>query len=63
MLVWTYHDKNLNLKALGNSFIEQRDTKVSILSTVVPDAQFDKLLDKTNAIIQSYKIEPAATLP
>jgi len=63
LLVWTYHDKNLNLKALGNSFIEQRDTKVSILSTVVPDAQFDKLLDKTNAIIQSYKIEPAATLP
>jgi len=64
LLVWTYvHKTRGDLKVLGNSFIEQREDKVSILSTVVPDAQFDRLLPETNKIIQSYSIDPSAALP
>lgn len=63
LLVWTYTDKSLKINALGNSFIEQRGDKVSILSVVVPDDQFDQLLPKTNEIIQSYTIDEAAKLP
>lgn len=63
LLVWAYTDESLNMKALGNSFIEQRGDKISILSMVVPDDQFDQLLPKTNEIIQSYSIEPSADLP
>jgi hypothetical protein len=64
LIVWSYTDKTLNnLKVLGNSFIEQRDNKESILSTLVPDDQFDTLLPSTNKIIQSYKIDSASDLP
>lgn len=63
LLVWTYTDSNLKITALGNSFIEQRGDKLSILSTVVPDDQFDQLLPKTNEIIQSYKIDESVKLP
>jgi len=64
LLVWTYNDKQRgDLSVLGNSFIEQRGDKISILSTVVPEQQFDALLDKTNKIIQSYTIDEGAALP
>jgi len=64
LLVWTYNDKQRgDLSVLGNSFIEQRGDKISILSTVVPEAQFDALVDKTNEIIQSYSIDESAALP
>jgi len=64
LLVWTYNDKQRGgASVLGNSFIEQRGDKVSILSTIVPEAQFDNLVDKTNAIIQSYSIDEGAVLP
>lgn len=63
LLVWSYDDQKLNLTALGNSFIEQRGDKISILSVIVPDEQFDQLLPKTNEILQSYSIEASADLP
>jgi phenylpyruvate tautomerase PptA (4-oxalocrotonate tautomerase family) len=63
LLVWTYTDSTFKVKALGNSFIEQRGDKVSILSTVVPDEQFDQLLPKTNEVLGSYKIDATADLP
>ncbi len=64
LLIWTYIDKQRgDMTVLGNSFIEQRGDKVSILSTIVPDDQFDKLVDKTNEIIQSYSIDEASALP
>jgi hypothetical protein len=64
LLVWTYNDKQRgDASVLGNSFIEQRGDKISILSTVVPEAQFDNLVDKTNEIIQSYSIDEGAALP
>jgi hypothetical protein len=64
LLVWSYTNTTPNeLKILGNSFIEQRQDKVSILTTLVPDEQFDALLPQTNKIIQSYRIDPSANLP
>ncbi|WP_298400999.1 hypothetical protein [uncultured Chloroflexus sp.] len=48
---------------LGNSFIEQRGNKVAVLTTLVPEEQFDTLIDKTNAIINTYRINPDARVP
>lgn len=65
LLVWTYTDKQSGqpIPVLGNSFIEQHGDKVSILSTAVPAAQFDQLVDQLNTIIQSYSIDETAALP
>jgi hypothetical protein len=48
---------------LGNSFIEQHDDKLSILTTAVPDEQFDTLKPETNKVINSYSIDASAALP
>jgi hypothetical protein len=66
LIVWTYTaDASGGVKAtlLGNSFIEQRGDKISILTTAVPEDQFDTLKPETNKIINSYTIDPAAALP
>ena len=66
LIVWNYTATATDgTKGLltGNSFIEQREDKVSILTTLVPDAQFDALLDKTNSIINSYVLDTTAALP
>lgn len=66
LIVWSYTATGTGgatTKLLGNSFIEQKDDKISILTTAVPDEQFDKLLDSTNKIINSYKIDSSAALP
>ena len=53
----------MKAKLLGNSFIEQRGDKISILTTAVPEDQFDTLKPETNKIINSYKIDSSAALP
>ena len=66
LIVWSYTAQasgGVETKLLGNSFIEQKQDKVSILTTAVPDEQFDSLLDSTNKIINSYKIDPTSALP
>jgi len=66
LIVWSYTANasgGAKVKLLGNSFIEQHGDKVSILTTAVPDDQFDKLKPETNKIINSYKIDPSADLP
>jgi hypothetical protein len=50
-------------RLLGNSFIEQRGDKISILTTAVPEDQFDTLKPETNKIINSYTIDASAALP
>ncbi len=65
LVVWSYTSKASNgtsVPLLGNSFIEQRENKVSILTTLVPSDQFDTVLPKTNEIINTYKIDPSVTL-
>ncbi|PDW04594.1 hypothetical protein [Candidatus Viridilinea mediisalina] len=65
LLIWSYlarADNNADVMLLGNSFIEQRGDKVSILTTLIPDEQFDLLVDGTDEIINSYRINPRAAL-
>jgi len=66
LIVWTYTAEasgGAKTKLLGNSFIEQKGDKISILTTAVPDEQFERLLDTTNKIINSYSIDSSAALP
>lgn len=66
LLVWGYTStasNNVQASMLGNSFIEQRGNKVAVLTTLVPEEQFDTLIDKTNAIINTYRINPDARVP
>jgi hypothetical protein len=66
LIVWSYTataSGGVKVKLLGNSFIEQRGDKLSILTTAVPDEQFDALNSDTDTIINSYKIDSSAALP
>jgi len=65
LIVWSYTDKSqgVDVDMTGNSFVEQHGDKVSILTTLVPHEQFDKLLESTNSIIRSYKIDDSSALP
>jgi hypothetical protein len=66
LIVWSYTataNGGAKVKLLGNSFIEQRGDKLSILTTAVPDEQFDTLKPETNKVINSYSIDTAAALP
>ena len=66
LIVWSYTASasgGAKVKLLGNSFIEQRGDKLSILTTAVPDDQFDTLKPETNKVINSYTIDSSAALP
>ncbi|MEP7188329.1 MAG: hypothetical protein ABI901_03955 [Roseiflexaceae bacterium] len=66
LIVWSYTATaagGAKVKLLGNSFIEQHDDKLSILTTAVPDEQFDTLKPETNKVINSYSIDASAALP
>jgi PsbP-like protein len=66
LIVWSYTANasgGVKAKLLGNSFIEQRGDKISILTTSVPEEQFDTLKPDTDKIINSYKIDDTAALP
>ena len=66
LIVWSYMataNGGAKVKLLGNSFIEQRGDKLSILTTAVPDEQFDTLKPETNKVINSYSIDTSAALP
>jgi hypothetical protein len=66
LIVWSYTATatgGAKVKLLGNSFIEQHDDKLSILTTAVPDEQFDTLKPETNKVINSYSIDASSALP
>lgn len=65
LIVWTYTAtarNNVQAKLLGNTFIEQRGNKISLLSTLVPADQFASLKEQTNEIINTYKISTDASI-
>jgi len=65
LVVWSYTataDNNIQTTLLGNSFVEQRGNKVSILTTLVPQEQFEMLVSQTDEIINSYRIDPNAAI-
>ncbi len=49
-------------KVQGSSFIEQRGNKISFLTYGKPQQQYDKLQPLINQILNSYKINPSASL-
>lgn len=48
---------------MGNSFIEQRGDKISVLTYALPQEQFPQLEKPINQILSSYKINHLAPLP
>lgn len=65
LIVWSYTADASGLEGmvLGNSFIEQRGSYISLLTLLVPDEQFENLMDMTNDILNSYVIDTSALLP
>ncbi|BDM79433.1 hypothetical protein AM10699_23010 [Acaryochloris marina MBIC10699] len=66
LLIWGYTAKatgNIEVKLLGNSFIERKDKRVAILSFIVPNDQFKELEKPLNRIINNYKINTEAKIP
>ncbi|NJN38882.1 MAG: protein kinase [Acaryochloridaceae cyanobacterium CSU_3_4] len=66
LLIWGYTAKatgNVDVKLLGNSFIERKGRRIAILSFIVPDQQFSELEKPLNRIINNYKINTTAKIP
>jgi len=66
LIVWGYTataSNNVQASMLGNSFIEQRGNKLSVLTTLVPEDQFDTLVSRTDEIINTYRIDTSARVP
>jgi hypothetical protein len=66
LVVWGYTatvSDNVQAPMLGNSFIEQRGNKLSVLTTLVPEDQFDTLVSRTDEIINTYRLDPNASVP
>lgn len=63
LLVWSSEQKLTTGKTAtftGNSFIEQREDLLSIITLAVPTEQFPALKPGINALLNSYKIDPSA---
>jgi hypothetical protein len=66
LIVWGFTataSNNVQASMLGNSFIEQRGNKISVLTTLVPADQFDTLVSRTDEIINTYRIYPDVRVP
>jgi len=66
LIVWTYTataDNDVQATLLGNTFVQQNGDKITLLSTLVPQDQFDALVDQTNEIINAYVVTPEASIP
>jgi hypothetical protein len=65
LIVWGYTataSNNIQAELLGNSFIEQRGNKVSLLTALLPADQFDVLQADAETILNSYSLNPEAGL-
>src|SRR5919199_199357 len=64
-IVWSFVETVGSRKAriLGNSFIEPKGDKVSVLNIGVLEPQFDKLQDSLTKVVNSYKVNPSIQVP
>lgn len=65
-ITWSYTvtvDNGIKGTFAGESFIEQRGNKISILTYALPKEQHSSLEQPINQILRSYKINPSAPLP
>jgi len=59
LVVWGYDVdfRGEPVRLLGNTFIEQRDNLVSLMTIALPDEQFDTLREDINTVLNSYYID------
>lgn len=64
LITWSFVETvdDLEVEYTGNSFIEQRGNKVSLLTALLPSEQLDATLDPANEVINTYRIDPEAVL-
>src|SRR5215212_6527640 len=65
LIVWTYTGEGtggVKAELLANSFIKQKDNKVSLFTFVVPSDQFDRLQPDLDSILGSYTINSSVAL-
>ncbi len=65
LIVWGFKENIQGVQGdiLGNSFIEQKGNKVSVLTTGVLSEQYERLKPEYEKIVNSYRINPAVGLP
>jgi serine/threonine protein kinase len=65
LIVWGFKEQIQGIEGeiLGNSFIEQKGDKVSVLTTGVLSDQYERLKPEYEKIVNSYRVNPAVPLP
>ncbi len=65
LIVWGFKEQIQGVQGeiLGNSFIEQKGDKVSVLTTGVLSEQYERLKPEYEKIINSYRINPLVPVP
>ncbi len=65
LIVWGFKENIQGIQGdiLGNSFIEQKGNKVSVLTTGVLSEQYERLKPEYEKIVNSYRINPTVQLP
>jgi hypothetical protein len=62
---WSYvqAQNNSSIPVVGNSFISQQGNKVFMIIDAIPRNEFDRLKEKLNQILNSYKVDASVSLP
>jgi hypothetical protein len=64
-IVWSYDEsiKNITAKVQGNSFISRSGDKVTLITTGGVASQIPELKESFDRIVNSYKVNPAVSIP
>ena len=64
-IVWSYDEsiKNITAKVQGNSFISRSGDKVSLITTGGVASQIPELKESFDRVVNSYKVDPAVSIP
>ena len=64
-IVWSYDEsiKNITAKVQGNSFISRSGDKVTLITTGGVASQIPQLKESFDRIVNSYKVNPAVSIP
>ena len=64
-IVWSYDEsiKNITAKVQGNSFISRSGDKVTLITTGGVASQIPELKESFDRIVNSYKVDPAVSIP
>jgi hypothetical protein len=64
-IVWSYDEsiKSITAKVQGNSFISRSGDKVSLITTGGVASQIPELKESFDRVVNSYKVDPAVSIP